>query len=195
MEIFFISVTYLILRFAIVQNKFQQTNKTMINHINDNHIKFEVFLHFGGSGLLCAAAAATVARIWPEFRVLKGVDCWYCGLGCCWAQPIRWLQWVSTFHIRVHDETVTSQLHYPGNLHMLGFGRAGGRIINYATLSRSSEEGGANLLDMYCHQIFLLVISTTARFFWSDLARQKNYTIKMFWYHEKLIYYQNVKTI
>ena len=35
----------------------------------------------------CAAAAATVARIWPEFRVLKGVDCWYCGLSCCWAQP------------------------------------------------------------------------------------------------------------
>ena len=43
-----VSVTHLILRFAIVQNKFQQTNKTKINHINDNNIKFEVSLHFGG---------------------------------------------------------------------------------------------------------------------------------------------------
>ena len=29
-----------------VQNKFQQTNKNKINHISDNHIKFEVSLHF-----------------------------------------------------------------------------------------------------------------------------------------------------
>ena len=42
------------LRFAIVQNKVQQTNKTKINHINDNHIKFEFSLHFGG--------------IWPTVR-------------------------------------------------------------------------------------------------------------------------------
>ena len=47
----------LILRFAIVQNKSQQTNKTTINHVNDNHIKFEVSLHFGGSGLLCTRGA------------------------------------------------------------------------------------------------------------------------------------------
>ena len=44
------------LRFAVVQNKFQQTNKNKINHINDNHIKFEVSLHFWGSGLLCGIA-------------------------------------------------------------------------------------------------------------------------------------------
>ena len=37
-----------------VQNKFQQTNKNKINHINDNHIKFEVSLHFLG--------------IWPTVR-------------------------------------------------------------------------------------------------------------------------------
>ena len=43
-----ISVTYLILRFAIVQNKFQQTNKNKINHIIGNHIKFEVSLQFLG---------------------------------------------------------------------------------------------------------------------------------------------------
>ena len=43
-----VSVTHLILRFAIVQNKFQQTNETKINHINDNLIKFEVSLYFGG---------------------------------------------------------------------------------------------------------------------------------------------------
>ena len=49
-----VSVTHLILRFAIVQSKFQQTNKTKINYINDNHIKFEVSLHFW--------------RIWPTVR-------------------------------------------------------------------------------------------------------------------------------
>ena len=49
-----VSVTHLILRFAIVQNKFQQTNNNKINHINDNHIKFEVSLHFLG--------------IWPTVR-------------------------------------------------------------------------------------------------------------------------------
>ena len=47
-DTFFVSVTHLILRFAIVQNKFQKTNKTKINNINVNHIKFEVSLHFGG---------------------------------------------------------------------------------------------------------------------------------------------------
>ena len=44
-----VSVTHLILRFAIVQNKFEQTNKNRIDHINDNHIKFEVSLHFWGN--------------------------------------------------------------------------------------------------------------------------------------------------
>ena len=43
-----VSVTHLILRFAIVQNKFQQTNKTKLNHINDNHINVEVSLYFWG---------------------------------------------------------------------------------------------------------------------------------------------------
>ena len=42
------SVTHLILRVAIVQNKFQKANKTKINPSNDNLIKFEVSLHFGG---------------------------------------------------------------------------------------------------------------------------------------------------
>ena len=51
---FYVSVTHLILRLAIVQNKFQQVNKTKINHINANHIKFEVSLHFG--------------EIWPTVR-------------------------------------------------------------------------------------------------------------------------------
>ena len=43
-----VSVTHLILRFANVQNKLRQTNKAKINNINDNHIKFEVSLHFLG---------------------------------------------------------------------------------------------------------------------------------------------------
>ena len=43
------------LRFTIAQNKFQQTNKTKINHNNDNHIKFEFLYIFGRSGLLCVA--------------------------------------------------------------------------------------------------------------------------------------------
>ena len=54
MKKFYISVTHLILRLAIVQNKFQQANKTKIDHINDNCIKFEVSLHFWG--------------IWPTVR-------------------------------------------------------------------------------------------------------------------------------
>ena len=45
---FLVSVTHFILRFANVQNKFQQTNKTKIAYINDNHIKFEVSLNFLG---------------------------------------------------------------------------------------------------------------------------------------------------
>ena len=49
-----VSVIHFILRFPFVQKKFQQTNKTKINHINDNHIKFEVSLHFW--------------QIWPTVR-------------------------------------------------------------------------------------------------------------------------------
>ena len=51
------SVTHLILRFTIVPNRFWQTNKTKTNHINDNHMKFEVSLHFCGSGLLCGVCS------------------------------------------------------------------------------------------------------------------------------------------
>ena len=56
-----VSVTHLILWFAIAQNNFQQTNKTEINHSIDNHIKFEVSLHFWG--------------IWPTVR-RAGLDCY-----------------------------------------------------------------------------------------------------------------------
>ena len=46
-------------RFAIVQNKFQQTNKNKINHIIGNHIKFEVSLQ--------------VLGIWPTvWRATRG---------------------------------------------------------------------------------------------------------------------------
>ena len=55
-ETYLVSVTYLILRFPVAQNKFQQTNKNEINHINDNLIKFEVSLHF--------------LWIWPTVRQL-----------------------------------------------------------------------------------------------------------------------------
>ena len=54
-----VSVTHLILWFASVQNNFQQTNKTEINHSIDNHIKFEVSLHFWG--------------IWPTVRHYNGL--------------------------------------------------------------------------------------------------------------------------
>ena len=57
-ETFLVSVTHLILRFTIVQNKFKQTNENKINHINDNHIKFEVALHFLG--------------IWPTVHLSGG---------------------------------------------------------------------------------------------------------------------------
>ena len=92
----------------------------------------------------CTAAAAPTPPPWHasgqnlEFWRVLTVDT------AVWVvaeHNLRWLQWVSTFHIRVHDETVTSQLHYPGNLHMLGFGRAGGRFINDASLSSVREAG------------------------------------------------------
>ena len=54
MKTFLLLVTHLILSFAIVLNKFQQTNKTEISHIIENHTNFEVSLHFG--------------RIWPTVR-------------------------------------------------------------------------------------------------------------------------------
>ena len=60
-ETFFVSVTYLILRFAIFKNKIQQTNKTKINHANDNQIKFEVSLHFWRHLAYCAAVEAEVS--------------------------------------------------------------------------------------------------------------------------------------
>ena len=41
-------VTHLILKFAIVHNKFQQTNKSKISNINDDRFMFEVSLHFVG---------------------------------------------------------------------------------------------------------------------------------------------------
>ena len=41
--------------FGILQNKFQLTNKMKINHITDNHIKFEVSLHFFGDLAYCAS--------------------------------------------------------------------------------------------------------------------------------------------
>ena len=47
-ETFLLSVAHLILRFAIVQNRFGQTNKIKINHINGIYIKNEVSLHFKG---------------------------------------------------------------------------------------------------------------------------------------------------
>ena len=58
-ETFMVSVTHLILRFAIVQNKFKKTNKTKINHINVNHIKFEVYLHFLVDLAYCEPAGIT----------------------------------------------------------------------------------------------------------------------------------------
>ena len=100
---------------------------------------------------------------------------------------LRWLQWVSTFHIRVHDETVTSQLHYPGNLHMLGFGRAGGRFINDASLSSVREAGRreAPMALLFTATNFLLVVSMIW-FSYTEILY-----IKMIWYHEKLIHNQH----
>ena len=58
-HVFLVSITHLILRFAIVQNKFQQTNKTKINPIKNNHIKFEVSLHFWGIWPIVRKASST----------------------------------------------------------------------------------------------------------------------------------------
>ena len=66
-----VSVTNLILRFGIVQNKFQQKNKTEINHIIDSHIKFEVSLHFLGNWpTVCHGTPGTPRDDGPE----KGIE-------------------------------------------------------------------------------------------------------------------------
>ena len=57
-----VSVTHLILRFAIVQTKFQQTDGNEIIHIIDNHISFEVSLHFLGIWPTVRRAASGLAQ-------------------------------------------------------------------------------------------------------------------------------------
>ena len=86
-----VSVTHLILRFANVQNKFQQTNKTKINHINDNHIKFEVSLHFWwiwptvGHQAAMQSILESVTIKWCNF-VSKhvNIDIRYCFIEASW---------------------------------------------------------------------------------------------------------------
>ena len=63
-----VSVSHLILTFAILQNKFQLKTKTKINHINDNHIEFEVSLHFLGIW-------PTVCRTTPILRLTGESNC------------------------------------------------------------------------------------------------------------------------
>ena len=65
-----VSVTHLILRFANVQNKIQQTNKAEINHIIENHIKFEVSLHFWG---IWPTVCHRVIYL-PKRRIVEGGD-------------------------------------------------------------------------------------------------------------------------
>ena len=71
-----VSVTHLILKFAIVQNKLEQTNKNKINHINDNHIKSEVSLHFGGIWPIVRQSTgqcdgnSTIIQIFQPIRIL-----------------------------------------------------------------------------------------------------------------------------
>ena len=56
------------MRLAIVQNKFQQTNKAEINHINVNHIKFEVYLHFLVDLAYCEPAGITYIHSTHKYR-------------------------------------------------------------------------------------------------------------------------------
>ena len=113
---FLISFIDLILRFAIVQNKFQQTNKTKINHINDNHIKFEVSLHFGGSGLLCLLElpppACTLYRcVQCIFHILSKflhtilmeiINSIHYKIYCKFhINPLAWLQWIQGMYVHL----------------------------------------------------------------------------------------------
>ena len=45
---------------------FHQTNKTKVNHINDNHIKFEVSLHFLGIWLTVRRRKMTRNILFPQ---------------------------------------------------------------------------------------------------------------------------------
>ena len=53
----------------LLKTSFKKTNKTKINHINDNHINFEVSLHFGGIWPIvcpCKTTKEAAARDWKE---------------------------------------------------------------------------------------------------------------------------------
>ena len=52
------------------QNKFQQTNKTEINHINEITKSLRFLYIFGGCGLLCAARACTSLNVLSELKAL-----------------------------------------------------------------------------------------------------------------------------
>ena len=73
--------------FAIIQNKFQQTNKIKINQINDNHIKLRFLYIFGGSGLLCGTPKT------PLTTAMR--DCWIL-LICTVMVTSRRTQWPQT---------------------------------------------------------------------------------------------------
>ena len=53
-ETFLVSVTHMILRFAIVQNRFEKTNKIKITISITTTSILRFLYNFGGSGLLCA---------------------------------------------------------------------------------------------------------------------------------------------
>ena len=70
-ETFFVSVTHLILRFTIVQNKFQQTNKSISMTITSG-LRFLYI--FGGSGLLWAAGSSAAYVIVPSPLVIAASE-------------------------------------------------------------------------------------------------------------------------
>ena len=79
-EIFLVSGTYLILRFAIVQNKFQQTNKNNKKNMSMTITSSLRFLYIlGGSGLLCGKAQSGIVvvsylRWWMVLVLYMRVD-------------------------------------------------------------------------------------------------------------------------
>ena len=65
----------------LYKTSFNKQNKNRINHINDNHIRFEVSLHFLESGLLCgggsfltydeiSTAAVLLAPVWMIYTLI-----------------------------------------------------------------------------------------------------------------------------
>ena len=93
-ETFLVLVTHLILRFANVQNKFQKTNETKVNHINDNHIKLWFLYIIWRSGL------SSLLRVLPVWFYKVTLDSWSTDFLPPWTPGFEKSFWLNNKHVK-----------------------------------------------------------------------------------------------